>query len=154
MDIKIDDLKDGKVISLLEEHHQDMHRYSPPESVHALDKSAFSDSSLTFWSAWEGASLAGCGALKQLGEGHGEIKSMRTSKEHLRKGVAGSILEKILVEANLRNYNRLSLETGTDIAFLPAITLYKKYGFQECGPFGDYELDPYSVFLTKELESA
>ena len=36
--------------------------------------------------------------------------------------------------------------------FLPARRLYAKAGFRECGPFGDYRLDPNSVFMTLELE--
>ena len=111
--VKIDNLNDGKVIGLLEEHLKQMQRYSPPESIHALDKSKFKDSSLMFWSASLGDSLLGCGALKQLSHDHGEIKSMRTSKEFLRKGVAQKILQTILDEARSRNYHRLSLETGS-----------------------------------------
>lgn len=152
--VNVDNLKDGKVIRLLEEHLKEMQRYSPPESIHALDKSKFNDSSLVFWSASFGESLVGCGALKQLSQEHGEIKSMRTSKEFLRKGIAQNILNTILDEASSRKYHRLSLETGTHDAFLPAIKLYKKCGFHECEPFGDYEVDPHSVFLTKELNNA
>ena len=149
--IEVDNLKDGKVIALLEEHHREMHLYSPPESIHALDKSKFNDASLTFWSAWEGENLVACGALKEQSKEEGEIKSMRTSKEYLRKGVAGKILSKIIEEAIFRNYIRLSLETGTNEAFIPAVSLYKKFGFEECGPFGGYKLDPYSKFLTKKI---
>jgi hypothetical protein len=49
--VKRDDLKDGEVIALLEEHHEERHLYSPPESIHALDQSKFNDPSLVFWSA-------------------------------------------------------------------------------------------------------
>ena len=54
----------------------------------------------------------------------------------------------IVGEAFLR---LISLETGSMDAFVPARKLYEKYGFEECGPFGDYGLDPYSVFMTKVL---
>lgn len=153
MKIKIrpDDLKDGKVINLLEAHHREMHRYSPPESIHALQKSELFDSSLTFWSAWDGETLAACGALKQLSRDHGEIKSMRTSCDYLRKGIAEKVLVRILREAQQRDYKKLSLETGSNEAFVPAINLYQKHGFQESGPFGSYAPDPYSRFFTLDL---
>ena len=84
--IKKDDLKDGKVLVLLEAHHQEMQLYSPPESIHALNKKQFFDPDLTFWGAWDGAHLAACGALKQLTDSTGEVKSMRTAKKYIRQG--------------------------------------------------------------------
>jgi putative acetyltransferase len=82
---------------------------------------------------------------------HAEIKSMRTSSQHLRKGVANNLLTHILAEAKRRGYRRLSLETGAMPAFEPARKLYANFGFTYCGPFADYVADPYSVFMTREL---
>lgn len=95
--------------------------------------------------------LLGCGALKELDPYHGEIKSMRTAKEHLRKGVAKKLLQHIVEEAKKRGYQRLSLETGSMDAFEPARKLYASFGFEYCKPFSDYKEDPNSVFMTKEL---
>jgi putative acetyltransferase len=50
--------------------------------------------------------------------------------------------------ARKRSYERLSLETGTAEAFIPARKLYESFGFAYCGPFGDYNEDPNSVFMT------
>ena len=119
--------------------------------MHALDLAALRKPGITFWSAWDGAELLGCGALKELAPGHGEIKSMRTATPHLRKGVAAAILHHILEEAGRRSYRRLSLETGSGDAFAPALSLYARFGFQPCDPFADYVLDPHSVFMTLEL---
>ncbi len=124
---------------------------SPPESCHALDASELEQSDITFWSAWSGDALAGCGALKALDQEHGEIKSMRTSSGFLRQGVAAAILETILDVARERRYRRLSLETGSMEAFAAACRLYERYGFEYCAPFADYVLDPNSVFMTLEL---
>jgi len=151
MRIKIDDLGDGAVIELLAEHHAEMHLYSPPESIHALDATSLKDPAIIFWSVWCSGDLAGCGALKELSNTHGEVKSMRTSKAFRRLGVAEMILKHILNEAKSRSYQRVSLETGTNEAFAPAIKLYKKYGFKESVPFGGYKNDPFSTFLTKEI---
>jgi putative acetyltransferase len=151
MQIRIGELRSEEVIALLQEHHEDMLIHSPPESVHALDLSALESSDITFWSLWIDQELAGIGALKELDKKHGEIKSMRTSAKHLRKGIAGKLLDHIIKQANLRFYKKLSLETGTMNAFLPAQKLYEQFGFEECEPFGQYNLDPYSMFMTKVL---
>lgn len=151
MDIKIDDLKDGKIVGLLESHLQKMYKYSPPESVHALDHEKLKDPSITFWSASIGGGLAGCGALKELSSGSAEIKSMKTNDSFLRKGVASRLLEEIIEAAKVRGYKIISLETGTHEAFIPAVEMYKKYGFIECDPFGEYSPDPHSLFFSKKL---
>jgi len=151
MIIKIDDLKSTKIIELLQEHHQDMLLQSPPQSVHALDVRSLQAVDVTFWSAWIKDNLAGCGALKRLSSDHAEIKSMRTSKTFLRQGVAAKLLRYILNEAGIQGYMKISLETGSKDAFIPARTMYEKFGFKYCNPFADYTKDVYSVFMTKEM---
>ena len=151
MDIRVDELNNEEVISLLNEHHSDMLLHSPPESVHALDIEALAAPDVTFWSLWDGEELAGCAALKELDKEHGEIKSMRTSARYLRQGVARTLLEHIIEQAKLRSYTRLSLETGSMDAFLPAQRLYKFFGFEQCSPFAEYVEDPYSTFMTKDM---
>lgn len=151
MDIKIDDLRGSEIHELLQEHLQSMRLLSPPESVHALDIEGLRRPEITFWTVWEGGELLGCGAIKELDSQHAEIKSMRTSSLHLRKGVAKNLLNHILEEAKRRGYSRLSLETGSMEAFEPARKLYAGFGFTYCEPFADYIEDPYSVFMTREI---
>lgn len=151
MEIRIDHLSNPAVVGLLQEHLRDMAMHSPPESVHALDLEALRKPEMTFWTVWQNSQLLGCGALKELDPHHGEIKSMRTAAGHLRKGVAAFLMQHILDEAQRRCYRRLSLETGSMAAFLPAREMYGRFGFELCLPFADYVEDPYSVFMTKEL---
>ncbi|KKI89279.1 acetyltransferase [Bacillus sp. SA1-12] len=151
MEIKLDDLSGAKVAALIGEHLQGMALHSPPESIHALNLDGLKHPDVTFWSAWEQDEVVGCGALKELDDIHGEIKSMRTSSAHLRKGVARKILEHIVAEAKQRGYQRLSLETGSMAAFEPARRLYESFGFTYCTPFADYKEDPNSMFMTKAL---
>ena len=151
MDIRVDDLKSPEIIQLLRVHLQSVALHSPPESVHALDLDALRKPEVTFWSVWENSELMGCGAIKELDPRHGEIKSMRTASQHLRKGVAARLVGHILEESRRRFYQRLSLETGSMDAFAPARSLYAKFGFKPCGPFADYVEDPYSVFMTREV---
>jgi putative acetyltransferase len=128
-----------------------MHQLSPPESVHALDLESLRSADITFWSAWDGDLLLGCGALKELDRTRGEVKSMRTPELHRRRGAGRAILAQIIETARARRYTQLSLETGTMEAFQPAQDLYKSVGFTYCGPFGKYVEDPYSVFMTLRL---
>ncbi len=151
MRIEIDDLQGSAVRGLLREHLDAMERTSPPESRHALDIAGLRQPDVTFWSVWDGAELAGCGALKELDGTHAEIKSMRTAAAHLRKGVASKMLEHLIAEARRRGYRRLSLETGSMDYFEPARKLYASFGFVPCAPFGSYVEDPNSVFMTKLL---
>ncbi len=151
MEIRIDDLTSAEIAELLEEHLRDMYAASPPESVHALDLSKLRKPEITFWSAWVGSDLVGCGALKELEPGHAEIKSMRSANRFRGTGVGKKMLEHILQVAREREYARLSLETGAQDFFLPARKLYERYGFEYCGPFADYAEDPYSAFMTRVM---
>ena len=151
LEIVPDDLRGADVAALLQEHLDDMHRHSPPESVHALDLDKLRAPDITFWALREDGRLLGCGALRQLDGQHGEIKSMRTAEAHRGRGLGARMLEHVIAEARHRGYRRLSLETGTPAAFDAARRLYARYGFVECGPFGDYVPDPYSTFMTLEL---
>ena len=151
MHIEIDDLTRPAIHALLEEHIQSMYALSPPESVHALDIGKLRNANITFWSAWEGTLLLGCGALKELDAQHGEIKSMRTPQANRRHGAGRALLAHIIDVAKSRSYQRLSLETGSMEAFKPARQLYESAGFNYCGPFGDYSEDPNSSFMTKQL---
>lgn len=151
MRIRVDDLRHGAVVALLRAHVADLARHSPPESCHALDVAALRRPEVTFWTAWDGAALMGCGALQALDARHGEVKSMRTAPGYLRRGVAAALLETIVAQARSRGMRRLSLETGVSAAFAPAHALYRRHGFAACAPFGAYVDDPHSVFMARDL---
>jgi putative acetyltransferase len=99
-----------------------------------------------------GLELCGCGALQTLDQYHAEVKSMRTREKFLRQGVGQAVLSHIVTEACSRGLKRLSLETGSAESFAAARSMYLRNGFEICSPFGDYKLDPHSVFMTKLLE--
>jgi putative acetyltransferase len=149
--IRQDDLRGSEVAELLRAHLASARKHSPPESVHALDLEALRAPEITFWTLRDGSDLLGGGALKELDPLHGEIKSMHTAEACRRRGVGARILTHIIDEARRRHYRRLSLETGSPEAFAPARTLYARFGFVICGPFGNYREDPYSVFMTRDL---
>ncbi|RLK58551.1 GNAT family N-acetyltransferase [Actinokineospora cianjurensis] len=149
--VVVDDLSGAEVARFLEEHVEQLRAVTPPGSSHALDLEGLRKPEVTFWAVRDGDVLAGCGALKELAPGHGEVKSMRTAGEYRKRGVASLVLRHIVEVATGRGYERLSLETGSFEFFAPARTLYAKYGFTFCDPFPPYVEDPNSVFMTKEL---
>ncbi|WP_411340085.1 GNAT family N-acetyltransferase [Sphingopyxis sp. J-6] len=146
-----DDLSGAPIRALLEQHFAGMLASSPAGSCHFLDFEGLRAGGVTFWSIHRDGELAGCGALKQLDAGHGEIKSMRTADAFLRQGVAARMLEHVVETARSRGLARLSLETGSGPAFAPALALYARHGFEECEPFADYKPDPFSRFMTRAL---
>ncbi|WP_439471163.1 GNAT family N-acetyltransferase [Brevundimonas sp.] len=145
--IRIDDLSSQPTQDLLALHLRGMQAYSPPESVHALDLSALRTPDITVWTVWDGDAIAGIGAMRQLSPEQGELKSMRTHPDHLRKGVAAALLEHIIDEAKARGLSRLSLETGSGPAFDPALTLYRRRGFTDGPAFGGYQATDFNQFL-------
>lgn len=149
--IRIDELSDQRVIKFLQDHLQHMREITLPGCVHALDIDALKRPEVTFWTVWDEQTLICCGALKELDPQHAELKSMRTTPAHLEQGVASVLLNHIISEAKKRNYKRLSLETGSYEAFVPARKLYEKFGFSYCGPFSDYATNSNNVFMTIQL---
>lgn len=153
MEIRVEDPRRADIGELLTAHLSEMALHSPPESVHALDLAALRRPGITLWSARDAGTLLGCAALREIDPGHGEIKSMRTAREHLRRGVAARLLAHLVGEAERRGYGRLSLETGSMDVFAPARALYARFGFERCGPFADYREDPHSVFMTRTIRA-
>ena len=152
--IRRDDLSHPSVRALLELHLRGMHANSPAGSVFAMDLSGLQAVDVTVWTHWADGHAVGVGALKRLAPDHGEIKSMRTHPDHLRKGVAARLLEHILDEARGMGIGRVSLETGSGPAFEPALTLYRRHGFANGETFGDYQASPFNQFLHLDLGRA
>ena len=151
VEIAVDDPRAADVCSLLERHLAFAHEHTPPEDVHALDLSGLLDVSVTFFSARRGPELVGIGALKEIDDRHGELKSMHTSTAERGRGVGRAMVDHLVGVARQRGYRRVSLETGTMAAFAPARSLYARVGFMPCGPFGDYRPSPNSAFMTLPL---
>jgi putative acetyltransferase len=149
--IREDDLTGEATADLLRLHLDEMHQWSPPESVHAMPIERLRQGDVTFFSAWQGDRLAACGAIKHLADDHGELKSMRAHPDFRGKGAGRAILHHLMTVARTRGYARLSLETGRPQPFLPARRLYEAHGFAECPPFGDYVADDFSVCMTRTL---
>jgi putative acetyltransferase len=151
MIIKTGDFNDPRVKNLLRLHLEGMHANSPPGHVFALDWSALQKPEISFYTLWDGDDLLGCGALMELDALHGEIKSMRTDPDQLRRGVATRLLKRIIAVAVDRGYQRLSLETGSGPAFDAAVNMYLRHGFKHGEAFADYEKTDFNQLMHLEL---
>tara|TARA_R110002096_G_scaffold64920_3_gene158061 strand:- start:51868 stop:52419 length:552 start_codon:yes stop_codon:yes gene_type:complete len=149
-----DDLSGPEIAALLSEHVRSMFAISPVDSAHTLSLDALRSPQITMWSAWQGAELLACGALQELDELSGEIKSMCTASAHRGHGYGSAILQHIIAVARERHYCKLYLETGSSPEFKPAHALYRKAGFTYCGPFANYREDPFSRFMVLQLQTA
>jgi putative acetyltransferase len=151
MKITLGDLTDQRVVDLLRFHLKSSRAHTAPGSAHALDIGGLQAPNITFWTAWDRDTLVAVGAMKQLSEGHGEVKSMHTAAPARRRGIGSAMLRHIIAFARSRGISRLSLETGSWEHFQPAVALYRKHGFVDCRPFADYVHDPNSIFMTLDL---
>ena len=147
-----DDLSGEATRALLSLHLAGMRASSPPEFVFALDLSGLLSPGITVWTVRNNGTVVGIGALRALPDGTGELKSMRTHPDHLRRGVAAALLDRLIAEARGLGLTALSLETGSGLAFEPALSLYRSRGFVDGEPFGDYERSPFNRFLHLPLD--
>ena len=145
-------LDDPRIVALVTHHAMDARAQLPEGKGHAFFVDALKAPNIRFWSARRANQIIGMGALKVLSADFGEVKSMRTIDEVRGQGIGDAILTHICKEAREMGLSKIGLETHPGPTFAPAIALYKKQGFVECGPFGDYVLDPDSIFMLKFLD--
>jgi putative acetyltransferase len=150
-DIRQDDVSGSATRELIRLHLAGMHAHSPPGTVFALDFAGLTSPGVTVWTAWHGESIAGIGALKTLDNRVGELKSMRTHPDFIRRGVGTVLLEQIIDFARARGMVRLSLETGAGPYFEPALSLYRRRGFIDGEAFADYSPSAFNQFLHLDL---
>ncbi|MBW6400252.1 GNAT family N-acetyltransferase [Roseomonas sp. HJA6] len=144
-------LDDARVQALLTTHLTKARAATAEGFAFALDLSGLRVPEIRFFSAWDGETLLGVGALKRMADDHGEVKSMHTAEAARRRGIGGMMLRHIMDEARAAGMTRVSLETGTSAYFQPAVALYLANGFAPCGPFGDYAASGENRFLTRAL---
>jgi putative acetyltransferase len=151
MQILPGDLDDPRIMALLHTHVTTARAETARGSAHALDVTGLQSPDISFWAIWDRDELLGVGALRRLTPDHGEIKSMHTTQSARRRGAGSAMLHHLIDTARAGGLSRLSLETGAWDYFIPARTFYKRHGFVECPPFGDYAADPNSVFMSLDL---
>ena len=121
----------------------------PSGSNYLLDVDSLMGEDVKFLVARVDGQAVGCGAL-MLGQlEYAEVKRMYVKPEARRLGVGAVILQELEALAKQESRSCIRLETGVDQP--EALALYRRAGYVECGPFGDYAPDPLSVFMEKEL---
>lgn len=151
MDIRIADFDNEDVRELIASHQRRAYDSSPPGTSFALNLSGLQRPEITLFEAREGDRLLGIGALMGLSDGAGEVKSMRTGDGALRRGVGSAILVHIEAEARRRGFAKIFIETGVGETYAPANALYRRHGFAERGPFGNYAKTGFNIFYEKRL---
>lgn len=151
--IDVDDPREPDVRALLRRHLEFALTQTPRQHSFALDVDGLLDPAITLYSVRRSGSLLGIGAIKCLDTHHAEIKSMHTAQAARGCGIGRAILTHLLGVAQARGFRRVSLETGTTTAFVPARALYRSAGFVECGPFASYQPSPHNLFMTLELDA-
>jgi GNAT superfamily N-acetyltransferase len=94
----------------------------------------------------------GCGALRELGDGAGEVKRMYVVPSRRRSGVARAVLAALEEEAARRGWTLLKLETGTEQP--DAMAFYERHGYRRIPNFGHYADSELSVCYERELDRA
>lgn len=120
----------------------------PAEHNHYLSIEALCAPHIRFFVAEDAGRACGCAALAVMGE-YGEVKSMFVDPAARGAGAGAALMARLEAEARGLGLAALKLETGDDL--YPAHRLYRRHGFTECGPFGDYAEGPHSVFMEKRL---
>ncbi len=143
------DPRDRQATALLQASHALMQSLFSPEENHFLSIDDLCVPSVRFFVAREGLTSLGCVALSNKGD-YGEIKSMFVDPKARGKGIAHHLMRKIDSEARLQDLASLKLETGDKLT--QAHSLYRAHGFVECDPFGEYELNSSSIYMTKTLD--
>ncbi|MGB3406470.1 MAG: GNAT family N-acetyltransferase, partial [Jannaschia sp.] len=77
------------------------------------------------------------------------VKSMFTAPAARGLGVADAILTRLILTSAAEGRPLVRLETGVGLD--AAHRLYRRHGFVPCGPFGDYEAVPASLFFERPV---
>lgn len=136
----------NEAVELINELEQHLESFGyPRESRHGFSVEKLIREGVPFFIMRQDGVPVGCGGIKLFGKEYGEIKRMYVRPAYQGKGFGKAMLGRLAEYAKQHGVNLLRLETGIDQ--LPAIRLYESFGFQRCGPFGEYREDPVSVYM-------
>ena len=134
--------------ALLGASHAYLASLYPPEDNYFLSVDELAQPHIDFWIAEVDGQPQGCIALARMAT-YGEVKSIFVDPAARGAGIGAALLSALEDRARATALTLLRLETGDDL--YPAHRLYRRHGFTDCKPFGDYEEGPHSVFMEKRL---
>ena len=147
--IRIETPRQRDVTRLIETLDAYLMSLYPPHSNHLVEIDALCSPEFRFFVARRAGDAVACGALRIDGAGFGEVKRMFVAVEARGHRLGRAILQRIEEQARYEGLAIMRLETGIHQA--EALALYRSAGYYECGPFGEYEADPSSLFMEKLL---
>jgi putative acetyltransferase len=127
---------------------------TPQTSCHTMTVDEMTaDTVLMFWAVHDGTRAVGCGALKPLGDGTAEVKSVHVIEDARGRGIARLLMVHLADAARALGHTALVLETGSERVpgYDAARALYQRLGYRRCGVLPGYRRDPNSVFLRLDL---
>lgn len=102
-----------------------------------------------FFLARDFGTAVGCGGFVVGADRCGELKRVFVIPEARGRSIGRRIVEAVEHAARAEHVPTLLIETG--VASVEALSLYRRLGYAERGPFWSYGSDPLSVFLEKPL---
>lgn len=126
----------------------------PAESNHLESSDDLKKSNVLFVGCRIDGELVAKGAAKIMQDdgNYAEIKRVFVLDHHRGKGLSNRIMQFLETELQNRGVSLFRLETG--IKQPEALSLYRKLGYTERGPYGSYRPDPFSVFMEKHTRQA
>ena len=126
----------------------------PAESNHLVDVESLAAPEVRFFTVRVEGELMGCAAImlreESAEEPYAEVKRVYVSPRGRGLGLGKRLLSRLEEETRTAGLALMRLETG--IYQPEALGLFAAFGFDRCGPFGDYPVDdPHSVFMAKRL---
>lgn len=122
--------------------------FYPDESNHLDSVHVLSQENVYMMGAFVDGKLVGIGAVKVFDD-YGEMKRFYVKPEFRGQGLARMLMGEI--ENHLINLGIREAKLETGIYQTEAISLYRKLGYVDCPPFGDYRADPYSLYMVKRI---
>lgn len=121
----------------------------PPQSCHGYSVEKLIARGVAFFVVRSDDTPVGCAGVQLYGHEYGELKRMYVRPPFRGFGLGKRLVRYLEAYTLAHGVPLLRLETG--IHQHEAVGLYKKMGFEEIGPFGDYQEDPVSLFFEKRL---
>ncbi len=149
-EVIIREVEPSDVLHLFEASTRHFQAHYPSESNHLLGPEEFDQQGAVLLGAEIGGLFVGCvGLIPQALPHHGEIKRLFVEPARRGQGIGKLLMQELENEARRFGLRTLQLESGSKEN--EALALYRSLGYDECEPFGNYSLDPNSVFCEKRL---
>lgn len=149
--IRREDITSSVAMGLIQALNRELTATYPEEGAthFRLDPDEVAEGQGAFLVAYVGGVARGCGAIRRLDPGTGEIKRMYVEPTLRGAGVGRVLLGGLESEARRLKIGRVVLETG--VRQDAALVLYERCGYERIPAFGDYVDCPLSICMAKDL---